>query len=140
MDMVSSSQAVVHHNDLNMDGFRHLMPGEEVEFEAEQGEKGLKAVRVDLISERDESPRQRRDNRRYDDRRDRHHDNRHRHDREHRSDHGNGSDVKYLKSKINKLEGIVNRLLDALGDGNDPYFESDEIEEIRTGRRQAVAS
>ena len=48
----------VHQNNINMDGFRYLKPGEQVQYELEVGEKGMKAVDVTLLSERepDESP------------------------------------------------------------------------------------
>lgn len=43
----------VHQNNINMEGFRYLKPGEEVRYELEVGEKGMKAVDVQLLSERD---------------------------------------------------------------------------------------
>lgn len=43
----------VHQNNINMDGFRYLKPGEHVSYELEVGEKGLKAVQVTLLDERD---------------------------------------------------------------------------------------
>lgn len=42
----------VHQNNINMDGFRYLKPGEHVSYELEVGEKGLKAVQVNLLDER----------------------------------------------------------------------------------------
>lgn len=60
----------VHQNNIIMDGFRYLKPGEQVTYELEVGEKGLKAVQVELTSERapDDSPFGREDDRggRYD--------------------------------------------------------------------------
>lgn len=49
----------VHQNNINMDGFRYLQPGERVSYELEVGEKGMKAVSVTLLE-----PRQESDNRR----------------------------------------------------------------------------
>ncbi len=45
----------VHQNNINMDGFRYLQPGERVSYELEVGEKGMKAVSVTLLEERQES-------------------------------------------------------------------------------------
>ena len=45
----------VHQNNINMDGFRYLQPGERVSYEMEVGEKGMKAVSVTLLEERQES-------------------------------------------------------------------------------------
>ncbi len=36
----------VHHTSIQADGFKSLSEGEQVEFEVEQGEKGLKASNV----------------------------------------------------------------------------------------------
>jgi CspA family cold shock protein len=36
----------VHHTAIQSDGFKSLAEGEQVEFETEQGEKGLKAANV----------------------------------------------------------------------------------------------
>ena len=44
----------VHQNNINMDGFRYLQPGERVSYELEVGEKGMKAVSVTLLEERRE--------------------------------------------------------------------------------------
>jgi len=43
----------VHQNNINMEGFRYLKPGEHVSYELEVGEKGLKAVQVTLLDERE---------------------------------------------------------------------------------------
>lgn len=43
----------VHQNNIDMEGFRYLKPGEHVNYELEVGEKGLKAVQVQLVSERE---------------------------------------------------------------------------------------
>lgn len=43
----------VHQNNIDMEGFRYLKPGEKVNYELEVGEKGLKAVQVNLTSERE---------------------------------------------------------------------------------------
>ena len=39
----------VHHTDINGNGFKSLQEGEDVEFEIEQGEKGMKAVKVTVV-------------------------------------------------------------------------------------------
>ena len=39
----------VHHSDLQMEGYRELFPGDVVEYEVEQGDRGSHAVRVELI-------------------------------------------------------------------------------------------
>jgi len=36
----------VHYSDVTGDGFRTLAPGDEVEFDLVQGEKGMKAINV----------------------------------------------------------------------------------------------
>ncbi len=36
----------VHYSDVSGDGFRTLAPGDEVEFDLAEGEKGLKALNV----------------------------------------------------------------------------------------------
>jgi CspA family cold shock protein len=42
----ASSDVFVHHSQIDMDGFRTLAEGDEVEFETQMGRKGLEAVRV----------------------------------------------------------------------------------------------
>ncbi len=49
----------VHQNNINMDGFRYLQPGERVSYELEVGEKGMKAVSVTLLEPRQESENRR---------------------------------------------------------------------------------
>ena len=39
----------VHHSSIEGEGFRSLSEGQEVEFDTEQGPKGLQAVRVRAI-------------------------------------------------------------------------------------------
>ncbi len=39
-------EVFVHYSAIQGEGFRTLSPGEEVEFEVRQGEKGLQAVKV----------------------------------------------------------------------------------------------
>ena len=39
----------VHHSKITMDGYRSLMEGQRVEFEVEEGEKGLQATNVQLV-------------------------------------------------------------------------------------------
>ena len=51
----------VHQNDITMDGFRYLLPGERVNFELEVGEKGMKAVGVELVEPRPDRDRRERD-------------------------------------------------------------------------------
>jgi CspA family cold shock protein len=38
----------VHHSKINMDGYRSLMEGQRVEFDVEEGDKGLQATNVQL--------------------------------------------------------------------------------------------
>ncbi|MDQ3668985.1 MAG: cold-shock protein [Actinomycetota bacterium] len=40
----------VHHSQVNMEGYRSLTEGQKVEFEVEQGDKGLQAKNVQLVS------------------------------------------------------------------------------------------
>ncbi|MFW5858381.1 MAG: cold-shock protein [Planctomycetota bacterium] len=47
----------VHQNNIVMDGFRYLKTGEHVSYELEVGEKGMKAVQVNLLDERSEEDR-----------------------------------------------------------------------------------
>jgi CspA family cold shock protein len=42
----SNKDVFVHHSVIQADGFRTLQDGEQVEFEAEDGPKGLKATMV----------------------------------------------------------------------------------------------
>ena len=42
----------VHQNNIEMEGFRFLRAGERVKYELEVGEKGMKAVEVDLLDPR----------------------------------------------------------------------------------------
>ena len=46
----------VHQNNIVMDGFRYLKAGEHVSYELEVGEKGMKAVSVQLLDPRPPSP------------------------------------------------------------------------------------
>lgn len=39
----------VHHTGINMEGFKTLKEGEEVEYEIEEGEKGPQAVQVTRV-------------------------------------------------------------------------------------------
>lgn len=39
----------VHHSCIQMDGFKTLAEGEQVEFELEEGDKGLRALNVTQI-------------------------------------------------------------------------------------------
>lgn len=41
-----SDDVFVHHTSINARGFRNLEEGQSVEFETEQGQKGLQAVNV----------------------------------------------------------------------------------------------
>lgn len=47
----------VHQNNIDMEGFRYLKPGERVSYELEVGEKGMKAVQVGLLEPRREDDR-----------------------------------------------------------------------------------
>ncbi|MFW5845112.1 MAG: cold shock domain-containing protein [Planctomycetota bacterium] len=49
----------VHQNNIDMEGFRYLNPGERVRFDIEEGARGRKAVTVQLLEEREERPRPR---------------------------------------------------------------------------------
>ena len=40
----------VHHSQVNMEGYRSLNEGQKVEFEVEQGDKGLQAKNVQPIA------------------------------------------------------------------------------------------
>jgi CspA family cold shock protein len=40
----------VHHSQVNMEGYRSLTEGQKVEFEVEQGDKGLQAKNVQLVA------------------------------------------------------------------------------------------
>lgn len=39
----------VHHTEINGNGFKSLQEGEDVEFEIEKGDKGMKAVKVTVV-------------------------------------------------------------------------------------------
>ncbi len=41
----------VHHSKIDMDGYRSLVEGQRVQFEVEEGPKGLQAARVQLLQE-----------------------------------------------------------------------------------------
>ena len=47
----SQKDVFVHHSVIEGDGFRTLEDGEQVEFEAEDSPKGLKATRVKRMAE-----------------------------------------------------------------------------------------
>ncbi len=53
----------VHQNNIVMDGFRYLRAGERISYEPEAGDKGLKAVQVQLLEPRQEETRDQRDQR-----------------------------------------------------------------------------
>ena len=53
----------VHQNNIVMEGFRSLRSGERVKFEIEMGDKGGKAVSVELLEERQEDEYRPRSNR-----------------------------------------------------------------------------
>jgi CspA family cold shock protein len=44
-----SEDVFVHHNNIQMDGYKSLQEGQMVEFKTEQGNKGLQAVEVKVI-------------------------------------------------------------------------------------------
>ena len=41
----------VHHSQIEMDGYRSLVEGQRVQFEVEEGPKGLQAANVSLVPE-----------------------------------------------------------------------------------------
>ena len=41
----------VHHSKIEMDGYRSLVEGQRVQFEVEEGPKGLQAANVQLVPE-----------------------------------------------------------------------------------------
>ncbi len=41
----------VHHSKIEMDGYRSLVEGQRVQFEVEEGPKGLQAANVSLVPE-----------------------------------------------------------------------------------------
>lgn len=124
-DSETGDNIFVHQNDLNMDGFRHLKQGEEVEYDVEQSEKGLKAISVDLVSERRErKPKT--------------------YDRGDRSDHREKSiprgnfvsmtEHAKVKSDLRRLEKAFDRLLEVLGNSEDPILDENELDSIKNGR------
>jgi CspA family cold shock protein len=44
-----SEDVFVHHNSIQMDGYKSLQEGQKVEFKVEQGDKGLQAVDVKVL-------------------------------------------------------------------------------------------
>jgi cold shock protein len=46
---IDGTDYFVHHTSINGSGFKTLQEGEDVEFEIEKGEKGLKAVNVNIV-------------------------------------------------------------------------------------------
>lgn len=61
----------VHQNNILMEGFRFLKSGEKVSFELEVGEKGMKAVQVQLLEPRPPEPERGQRSNNYQDRDDR---------------------------------------------------------------------
>ena len=49
IEQESGPDVFVHHTGILGEGFKTLDEGQEVEFETEQGDKGLKAVNVKVI-------------------------------------------------------------------------------------------
>jgi cold shock protein len=41
----------VHHSKISMDGYRSLVEGQRVEFDVEEGDKGLQATNVQLAAQ-----------------------------------------------------------------------------------------
>ncbi|MEO1022036.1 MAG: cold-shock protein [Bacteroidota bacterium] len=50
----TGEDAFVHYSEIQSDGFRKLLRGEEVEFKLEQGDKGLHAKEVTALSRHSE--------------------------------------------------------------------------------------
>ena len=101
----------VHQNNIVMDGFRYLKAGEHVSYELEVGEKGMKAVSVQLLDPRPgrREPRQHvRESYRDDS-------DSYRSNRPERSSRSNGSasssddsgEVRRLRRKVERLIGIL---------------------------------
>lgn len=108
----------VHQNNIDMDGFRFLRVGEKVEYEEEEGEKGIKAVNVKLISPRS--------------------------DRTHFNSFKRNPyeaapqyDMQRLTKDMVWVKGALNRLIELLGnegpDGEEPILGESEVEQIRHG-------
>lgn len=49
IEQESGQDVFVHHTAINASGFKSLSEGDKVEFEVEQGEKGLAAVNVTVL-------------------------------------------------------------------------------------------
>jgi len=117
-------QAFAHQNNINMDGFRFLKMGEEVEFSVEHGEQGFKAVEIDVLSNR---PPPRRPVQRS------------RNSGNHFNNGLNQNTEKARNARINRLEKIIGRLVDVLADEGgddedvDPILTRDDIEFIMKG-------
>lgn len=52
----SDQEVFAHQNDILMDGFRILHPGDKVEFETEQNDKGLKAINIKVLVKQRQPP------------------------------------------------------------------------------------
>jgi cold shock protein len=52
----AEDDAFVHHIDVNMGGFRSLLPGQRVEFELLKTDRGQRAMRVRVVQSRELAP------------------------------------------------------------------------------------
>lgn len=102
----------VHQNDIKMEGFRSLYLEEEVEFEIEENDKGMKALNVKVVRE---SPRRSGPPTRYNPR-------------------NNGS--RSRQSDGSKTEAMLNRLLDVLAEDSgdvEAILNREDLNYIRNG-------
>lgn len=117
---LEGEQAFVHQNDIVMEGFRSLQQGEEVNLNVEENEKGWKALDVHLVHERQHRPPPR--------------------PMPPRPSGMRGPPVdKGANARINRLEKIIDRLLEVLtehGDDVDAILNEDDIDFIRNGREE----
>jgi len=136
-DNETGDNLFVHQNDIDMEGFRHLNQGEDVEYDIEESEKGLKAIDVVVLSERKE-------------RKQRH--NGHRGHHQHggygyppapppmppRSNFVSTEEHAKVKSDLRKLQVKFDRLVEVLGGSEEPVLDEDEIK-IVTGNEAVSA-
>jgi len=120
-------QAFAHQNDINMEGFRFLKQDEEVAFDLEQNEQGLKAIDIDVLSNRPPPRRPVQRTRNYNN------------DHFRPSGRPQQNAEKARNARINRLEKIIGRLVDVLADEGgedediDPILTRDDIDFIMKG-------